>query len=172
MSELTAALDRLPVGKRGPKATRLRQSLLQGLPADVCWPWLGRTGSNGYGLAIRPGTHNQGTTAHRLVYEVLVGEIPEGYTVDHICHDPETCKLATDCPHRRCVNPAHLKAVTARENTRRSNSAAARNARKTACDRGHAYTPENTYIYPSGGRACRTCQRAHWRRYAAEKRSA
>ena len=37
---------------------------------------------------------------HRLSYTILVGPIPEGYVIDHLCRN------------RRCYNPAHLEPVT------------------------------------------------------------
>lgn len=37
------------------------------------------------------------------------------------------------------------------------------------CVHGHEYTPENTYVAPKGGRACRTCQRENQRRYRERK---
>lgn len=172
MADIAAMLAGLPRGTRGPKTSRLADSLTQGLPEDACWPWLGRKGKNGYGIAVWPGERSRGTSAHRMVWELLNGPLDAGLTVDHICHDPAECALGNDCPHRSCVNPSHLAAVTARENTLRSNSASAVNSRKVVCSQGHAFTPENTYIDPHGHRACRTCQRAHWRRYAAEARGA
>jgi hypothetical protein len=42
--------------------------------------------------------------------------------------------------------------------------------RKTHCIHGHEYTPENTYIRPSGERACRICQRENLRRSRARRR--
>ena len=44
------------------------------------------------------------------------------------------------------------------------------NASKTHCRSGHPYTPENTYLRPRGGRACRTC-RARWVRETKERMS-
>lgn len=172
-SRIRTALTTVPQGRRGPKGSRLVTSLLDhGLTEDECWPWAGRRGTNGYGIAVIPASHARGTSAHRLVYTILVGPVPDGHTVDHRCHDPEVCKLGSGCPHRSCVNPDHLAAVTARENTLRSNSFASLNAAKTKCYQGHPFSPENTYVTPTGGRTCRTCQRGNWRRYDAAKRSA
>lgn len=41
------------------------------------------------------------------MYEQKVGPIPEGLVIDHLCRRP------------RCINPAHLEAVTNEENVRR-----------------------------------------------------
>jgi len=84
-----------------------------------CWPWTGFVQSNGYGVRS---THNPGETrlAHRIAYEQLVGPIPAGLVLDHLCHtrDPD-CADNDGCPHRRCCNPAHLEPVTRRENIAR-----------------------------------------------------
>jgi hypothetical protein len=128
---------------------------------DGCWRrrWVLPTG---YSTVSRPG--GRVVLAHRAMYELMVGPIPEGHDLDHLCHtnDP-TCHLDRDCPHRACCNPAHLEPVTERENTLRGTSPAAENARKTHCKRGHEFTPENTYVvFPRAnglpGRGCRTCR--------------
>jgi len=111
-----------------------------------CWEWLGFITLNGYGRTNFPGVKTR--LAHRLVYELLVGPIPDGLTLDHLCRN------------RSCVNPAHLEPVTMKVNTLRGESFAAKNARKTHCKRGHEFTTANTYIIPStGSRQCRPCVR-------------
>lgn len=117
-----------------------------------CWPWTGTLTTSGYAQFSIRSANLQG---HRLAYELEVGEIPPGALLDHVCHDPGLCAGGTSCPHRRCVNPNHLKISTVAEN----NSARRRihrNSRKTHCPRGHPYAGDNLVIEP-GGRKCRTC---------------
>jgi hypothetical protein len=66
-----------------------------------CWLWTGPTNGKGYGV-FYVGTKNR--HAHRCSYEVFKGSIPEGLHVLHACDTP------------LCVNPAHLRAGTHREN--------------------------------------------------------
>lgn len=108
-----------------------------GLPGGGCWFWTGRRNYKGYGLCGN-------NLAHRSVYSALVGEIPAGMTLDHLCN----------C--RGCVNPDHLEPVTLRENQlrrlRRVN-----HRHDTHCLRGHEWNEENTLIRRDGYRKCRKC---------------
>jgi hypothetical protein len=59
-----------------------------------CWVWTGYTDPNGYGR-LHLSRPRRTVQAHRYVYEQLVGPIPEGLEMDHLCRNPS------------CVNPQH-----------------------------------------------------------------
>lgn len=118
-----------------------------------CWIWQGRPSREGYGrIGLDGGRHAPVMLVHRFVYELLVGPIPDGLTLDHLCRV------------RLCVNPAHLEPVTRGENVMRGVGFAPENARKTHCPHGHEYDVANTWISPKGYRNCRACNREKARR--------
>lgn len=125
-----------------------------------CWLWTGYLHSpeaGGYGRLTVDGRE---VLAHRYAYELLVGPIPGGLPLDHLCRVT------------LCVNPAHLEPVTHAVNIHRGFSIQAFNARKTHCIRGHEFTPENTLIRPEGGRRCRICTRRTQAAYKQRQREA
>jgi hypothetical protein len=131
-----------------------------------CWFWLGWT-VGGYAIVELPmvAGRRQRRRLHRLVYQELVGPIPDGYEIDHLCHNADlSCAGGHPCQHRRCVNPAHLEAVTHAVNCQRGrgNGYGAR----THCKNGHEFTPENTLVSHQR-RACRACNREKMRRRRA-----
>jgi hypothetical protein len=70
-----------------------------------CWIWSGAVHKSGYGQIKWKG---KSTVAHRVIYELIKGEIPTGLIIDHLCN----VKL--------CVNPDHLEAVNYSLNTQRA----------------------------------------------------
>ena len=121
-----------------------------------CMVFLG-TPSTEYG---RISDNGDMLTACRVVYEALVGEIPYGLELDHLCRN------------RRCVNPNHLEPVTRGENVLRGEGACAKNARKTHCIHGHPFDEQNTYRYTYRGsewRTCRICARKRHQEWKARK---
>ena len=123
---------------------------------NACWLWLGASASGGgKSHTLKYGQFRVGikvVKAHRFAYELLVGPIPEGLTLDHV--------RVRGCTNTLCVNPAHLETVPARINSLRGTNPFAQNARKVVCVHGHPLDEMNTYIYPSSGRRqCRVCSR-------------
>lgn len=120
-----------------------------------CWLWQGSINPCGYGQfrTNQFRSHqSRGDTvirAHRYAYLRFIGPIPEGLHLDHLCRV------------RSCVNPAHLEAVTNKENGLRGVGAGALNARKTHCPKGHPYSGDNVILEPRPwgfSRRCRACR--------------
>lgn len=126
------------------------------LDPSTCWLWTGYVGTHGYGFL---GNH---ISAHKFSYERFIGSVPESYEIDHICHNADPlCAGGSTCLHRRCVNPAHLEAVTHRENVLRSmRGPIALHAAQTHCKRGHPLSGDNLWIDPNGHRQCVICETA------------
>lgn len=120
-----------------------------------CWQWKAAKAGGGYGNFRaglgHPNAQRSGNVpAHRYSYELLVGEIPKGLYVDHLCRN------------RGCVNPKHMEPVTPQINTLRGSSPSAQQAKWETCIRGHALDEENTYSWAKlpRSRLCRRCRAA------------
>lgn len=116
-----------------------------------CWLWQASL-NKGYGqINSGPELGNTMLPAHRVAWELFVGEITEGLELDHLCRVP------------RCVNPKHLEPVTPQVNQLRGITLAAINAATTHCPKGHPYSEWNTAYQekPNGRRSryCKTCNR-------------
>lgn len=134
---------------------RLWARVVKGGP-DECWPWQGPTHTGGYGRLIGPDGKTK-VYAHRLSYELASGTIPEGLVIDHTCHNNSGCAGNETCQHRRCVNPAHLEAVTDAVNSLRGVAPAIAAFHQGTCTKGHPLPPP---AWPGQQRFCRVCEKA------------
>lgn len=119
------------------------------------WLWLGAVDRDGHGVCRIAGDRRK-RRVHRVVWEVLIGPIPDALVLDHVCRV------------RQCCNPAHLQPVTNAENVKRRAA-----DDRTHCPKGHPYDEANTRYRIKDGyvcRTCRTCDRAARRRRRAEKK--
>jgi hypothetical protein len=120
------------------------------LQESGCLLWTAATSAGRYGAFWHSGKLYK---AHRWIYENVVGPIPAGLVIDHICRNG------------LCVAVEHLRVVTQRENVLCGEAPAARQARRTHCIHGHELAGENLYLNPDGRkRECKTCRRAIDRR--------
>lgn len=128
-----------------------------------CWIFGGSQARNGYGRFYFRG---KSWLAHRAAYVLWIGKISAGMD---ICHK---------CDVRNCINPNHLFEGTRSDNMRDCASKgrtkfSLHNKKKTHCNRGHEYTPENTWINKIGWRWCKECNRIKGnKRYHGNKNSA
>lgn len=124
--------------------------------ANGCLEWTRYRNRDGYGI-VNYGRKSH--LAHRAFYQMMIGPIPAGATLDHLCRN------------RCCINPAHLEPVSPVENVMRGEGFAARNARKTHCVHGHPFSAENTY-WEGRKRHCQTCKTLTNRRHSAARSAA
>lgn len=114
--------------------------------AGPCWERRDGINDQGYGrFYAGPGAPQKDVYAHRWAYEHLVGPIPEGLTLDHLCRN------------LICVNPDHLDPVTVGENARRM-------GQRIWCASGRHRLDETAIVRPTGKRYCGECGRERSRK--------
>ena len=117
-----------------------------------CWILRNVPRRDGY-VELRTGNRSPKRSGHVVMWELLVGPIPAGLELDHLCRV------------RRCVNPEHLEPVTPSENVRRSLNG----VRQTICSAGHPIAGDNAYMVRTRGYSrCKQCYFADNRRRQKE----
>lgn len=116
------------------------QKILDRLVVNDCWEWVAGKNAGGYGCIYLAGKR---WLAHRLMWETLVGQIPDDQQIDHLCRN------------RACCNPDHLEPVTQQVNIARG----AKVKKRPECPEGHTY---DVFIERRGGveRRCSRCETA------------
>lgn len=120
---------------------------------DECWLWAQNVNPNdGYGRVRLEFNGKRYYLAHRLMYEMCIGEIPPTYELDHLCRN------------HLCINPDHLEPVTHSENVKRGLTPVINRfnaVTRTHCRRGHPWVPENLLISSKatgGKKYCKVCK--------------
>ena len=124
---------------------------------DGCWTWTGARSGVGYGV-FNLGPRGAGfDVAHRVSYRLLIGPIPKGLHLDHLCRNT------------MCVRPDHLEPVTPRENVMRSHAPNVLLSHRGKCARGHdaseSYRRKDTNRVVS----CRACRREDYKASTAAR---
>lgn len=113
---------------------------------DGCWNWKASKDNDGYGNFW---FKSKIYLAHRASYEMFVGSIQDGMTLDHICRN------------RSCVNPNHLRQMSLKENILCGDGVCAKKLKQTHCVRGHELSGYNLMNRVRNGnvnRSCRICK--------------
>lgn len=123
-----------------------------------CIQWHKSLGTTGYGQI---GVEGKMWRAHRWLWTQSNGPIPEGFVLDHVCHNEAAkngeCAGGLTCSHRACVNLEHLQLVSQSENI--MNGLHGIDVKAT-CPKGHSYRDaRNILVRKNGKRECAECGR-------------
>jgi len=151
--------DRLPGPVPAPPHERILARVEKS--DDGCWLFTGPLKDTGY-ASLTIGSAADGTRrpvgAHRVMYEIYVGPIPDGHDLHH------------KCGVRHCVNPAHVTPIDHAAHYWEHDPITARwGPRGGPC---RTCGSENFRITPSGRRICRACHNRRSQAAYARKKAA
>lgn len=89
-------------------ATKEQLFLTKAIKSEGCWGWSGTLSPTGYTTL---NAERKKWFGHRVSFEMHIGPIPDGFDIDHKCHN------------KSCTNPDHLQAVSRKENKENTNGA-------------------------------------------------
>lgn len=122
-------------------------SLCIPVPESGCWIWYDTDNLwKGYARVTHMGKQHR---AHRLMYTLTRGPIPDGLELDHLCRV------------RCCINPYHLEPVTSHVNNLRGVKF---RSSPSHCRNGHPLTTETAVMDYRGSRCCLVCRKGKWKR--------
>lgn len=151
-------LRRTGVLQDGPKARatlaeRIWRYIDKRSPNE-CWPWVGKSRVTGYGSIGGGGRGAPRMLAHRAIWELTYGPIPDG-------RGHHGTVVMHTCDNRLCCNPGHLALGSQGENVRDMD---AKGRRKTVTRRGIEHerarlTDADVQFIRKSGLSCRELSR-------------
>lgn len=134
------------------------EKYVERVPFSDCWFWTGGCTGDGYGaLSVYENGKKGQISAHKFAYEQAYGPAKNNLKrhIDHICNQ------------KLCVNPAHLRVISRKENILRGTALSARYARATHCQEGHPYVA--AFGARKGKRYCPVCTKKKRHEYHIKK---
>ena len=156
LSDLTQRASSTSNGKRRGASPDQQLERAKVVTTEGCWLY---RRADRYGMVYHgrlDGRRWIQEAAHRYAYRTMVGPIPDGYDIDHLCRV------------KGCFNPDHLEPVTHRENIVRGESPIAGNAKRALCPKGHEYVWVSYKNRPPH-RVCRECAKQTTRKWRAAR---
>lgn len=127
-----------------PLVERAMRHIDFGTDPDSCWMWTGALSRSGYAVLRARESGGINPFVHRVLFEHHVAPVPDGMHLDHVCHVTA------------CVNPAHLRIATPKQNAenfgglQKNNTSGYRGVWRMPSGRFSANVTHNRVVYRAG----------------------